>query len=158
MKNVWRFSLFLAFSSIIDQLVKGSIQSILDYEGMVKPVAGTWLLVARHGKSFFNFSFYPSLIGGNFNGISIFVLTLLCCFCLYRGIKFRNKGSILGWSYTFLLSGAFSSWLDRVSQGFVLKYIRLEVLGFSIATSIGEALFWGGLFMVSFLELKRMKT
>lgn len=154
MNNIWKYSLVLAFSIICDQLIKGSIQSLLEYEGATKPLFKSLVLIIRERNYFFPMGFSLGASEKIANTIAILADSLLMFGCLYRIVIFRNKDPFMGWGYTLIFSGLFTSWMDRFSQGFTLNY--LSFLG--ISTSFGDLLFLFGLIIVLVKEVFRYRN
>ncbi|MCR9203628.1 MAG: signal peptidase II [Halobacteriovoraceae bacterium] len=155
MNNIWKYSLVLAFSIICDQLTKGSIQSLLEYEGATYSLIDPILSVIRERNYGFlmgiTFGLSPKLTNGLCAGLNSFLMMV----CLYRIVVFRNTHPILGWGYTLLFSGLFTSWLDRLSQGFTLNYFLIGKG--PISTSLGDLLFLSGLIIIALKEFQRVK-
>lgn len=154
MNNIWKYSLVLAFSIICDQLIKGSIQSLLEYEGATKPLFDSLVLIIRERNYFFPMGFSFGASEKVVNTIAIIIDTLLMFGCLYRIVIFRNKDPFMGWGYTLVFSGLFTSWMDRFSQGFTLNYFSIG----GLSTSLGDLLFLSGLVIVITKELMRYRS
>lgn len=154
MNNIWKYSLVLAFSIICDQLIKGSIQSLLEYEGATKPLFGSLLTVVRERNYHFLFGISFGETAKIANILSITLNSTLMMVCLYRTVIFRNNNPLLGWGYTLAFSGLFTSWMDRLSQGFTLNYFSF----FGVSTSLGDLLYLMGLGLILFKEFSRLRN
>lgn len=157
MNNVWKYSLVLAFSIILDQLIKGSIQSLLEYEGAVKELISSFFYVIRER----NYAFFGGItiapLKTYINSIAILFDSVLMFTNIYRLVWFRNRLPLLGWGHTLILAGLFTSWLDRYSQGFTLNYLMFDLRIIKVTTSLGDFLFLAGLFLTIPLEVKWRK-
>ena len=154
MNNIWKYSLVLAFSIIIDQLVKGTAQSLIVNEGGVVSLLGPLNFVRiRNEELIFGLSlpFFNTYA----NTFAIVICTFLIFLCLRKIVHFRNRSPITGWAYTLLLTGLFTSWLDRVSQGFTLGYLGLSLGETTLVPfSIGDIYFFLGIISVVIFELR----
>lgn len=153
MNNIWKYSLVLAFSIIVDQLVKGTAQTLiaepnssLDLYGLI-----SFVRTENHGLIFgLELPFLKT-----YQNLICHLLDLGIIFYILKKIIFyRNRSPLLGWSYTFWLVGVFTSWLDRVTLGYTLDYLKLK----SWAFSMGDLYTIIGLLMIGLLELRYKKA
>jgi lipoprotein signal peptidase len=154
MNNIWKYSLVLAFSIIADQLVKGTAQSLISAEGGVVPLFSFLSFVRLRNENLI-FGLKMPFLESYANGLAILTCSLLIFWCLKKIVINRNKSPLKGWAYTMLLTGLFTSWLDRISQGFTLDYLQVN-FGSSLALpfSVGDIFFLCGVLSVMTLELK----
>lgn len=149
MNNIWKYSLVLAFSIIIDQLVKGTAQTLIVEPNSSLDLYGilSFVRTENHGLLFgFKLPFFET-----YQNLICHILDLGIIFWILKKIVFyRNRSPILGWSYTFWLVGIFTSWLDRVTLGYTLDYLKLK----SWAFSMGDLYTILGLAMIVFWEIR----
>jgi lipoprotein signal peptidase len=155
MQNVWKYSLLLAFSIIIDQLFKGSAQSLVEIpsasEVLFEPL---YLIRSRNYLFFLHFDFGLSPNWSNRISLIFNVAALLGCF--WWTIKWRNVRPDAGWSLSLIACGLFSSTMDRYSHGFTLDYLGLKLSDSSwVNFSLGDLEFLLGLVMGIFLLYRR---
>jgi lipoprotein signal peptidase len=153
MNNIWKYSLVLAFSIILDQLIKGTSQSLILEDGGVSPLIGD-LFFTRFKNNDFVFGLSIPLLKNYQNTISMFFSLGIIFYSLKAVVKNRNKKPLKGWAYTLIISGFFTSWLDRVSQGFTLDYLGLQFNDTIFAFSLGDIMTVLGILMITFIETR----
>lgn len=151
MNNIWKYSLVLAFSIIIDQLIKGTAQSLLLEPTSIMPIVSLFNFVRaeNHGVIF---GIEPSFMRNYQNTICHLLDLALMVWVLKKIIYFRNKSPLLGWGYNLWLVGLFTSWLDRVTLGYTLDYLSIGKR--LIVFSLGDLFTALGVLMVITLEYK----
>ncbi len=137
MNNIWKYSLVLAFSIILDQLLKGTAQSLISMEGGFHPISDTFLFV-RESNAGLIFGLHPFFDLKTLNTFSWIVTLVFIIHFLRRIVFYRNRSPIRGWGYTLLLMGFFSSWLDRYSQGSTLDYLGLKLGEYTLTFSVSD--------------------
>lgn len=125
MQNIWKYSLLLAFSIIIDQLFKGSAQSLVDVPNSHELIFSPLFLV-RARSFFFAFNLDLGLSALWSNRISLVVIVSLLVLSLWWTVKWRNSRPLAGWSLSLISCGLFSSFMDRYSHGYTLDYLALR--------------------------------
>lgn len=153
MNNIWKYSLVLAFSIILDQLVKGTAQSLIPSEGGVVDLFGPLSFVRIRNENLI-FGLPLPLITSYANALAIISSSSLILWSLKRVVINRNVNPLKGWAYTLFLTGLFTSWMDRATQGFTLDYLGIEILGSLIPFSIGDLYFLIGMVLIASLEVK----
>lgn len=153
MNNIWKYSLVLAFSIIVDQLIKGTAQSLIVNDGGVVHLFGP-LSFVRIRNLFFIFGFNISFLSEYINAISLTVCTGLIFWTLKKIVINRNINPLKGWAYTLFLIGLFSSWLDRVTQGFTLSYLKVDFGFLMVPFSVGDIFFFCGIIAILFMEIR----
>ncbi len=151
MNNIWKYSLVLAFSIILDQLLKGTSQSLIAAPGEFHEVY-SYVFLVRETNPFwpFGIDIFPSYA----NTICWIFHIFLIFYSLKKIVYFRNRDPLKGWAITFLLMGFFTSWLDRFSQGRTLDYIAIGKSEPFLSFSIGDLSFIIGFFLLGFTFLK----
>jgi lipoprotein signal peptidase len=140
MTNIWRFSLVLAFSIILDQVLKGIAQGFLDHGTTVELLPR--LLFG---------SFSVAKVSNGVNSLLIF-FTVIVSFLLLRSIVLnRNMSFMAGMARTFILSYLCSNFLDRMGNEYIVNYLSYFDMNFSLSLAM---LFFGIviLFLMSFRE------
>lgn len=154
MNNIWKYSLVLAFSIILDQLLKGTAQSLIPMPGEVYEVYSSFFFV-REVNPYFPFGI--KIISQYANTICWITHVGLIFYSLKKIIYFRNRNPIKGWGVTFLLMSFFTSWLDRYSQGSTLDYLAIGSRNTHFSFSYGDISFFIGLVILFYSFLKRGK-
>ncbi|MCF8058022.1 MAG: signal peptidase II [Bacteriovoracaceae bacterium] len=154
MNNIWKYSLILAFSIILDQLIKGTSQSLILEDGGISNLIGP-LSFVRFKNAYLIFGFNISTIKSYQNSIAILFSSGIIVYSLKEAIKNRNISPITGWSYTLMIAGFFTSWLDRISQGFTLDYLGLNFGSTLVTFSLGDILSVCGFFLLGILKIKK---
>lgn len=125
MQNIWKYSLLLAFSIIIDQLFKGSAQSLVDmpnsFEVLFEPF---YLIRSRNFYFIFNIDLGLSKLWSN--RLSLILILTLLGFAFWWTVKWRNTRPLAGWSLSLVACGLFSAFMDRYSHGYTLDYLSLR--------------------------------
>jgi hypothetical protein len=142
MTNIWRYSLIFAFTIILDQLIKGTIQGFLGSQEVVEVFSG---LIIQEIKT------PPSELWLN---RCLYLSSLLGLVYMIRNtILYRNKNFLLGLFRTFIMIGLFTTFLDFSTTGYFVDYIYL--LG--VPLSFGKILFVVGLMFLLISKLKRLR-
>ncbi len=151
MNNIWKYSLVLSFTIIIDQLIKGTAQSLISTLGGFSLIASPFYLTRMTNP---NFIFGLDIGIGPIwsNKISLYADLLLSCYSIWWIVKWRNKAPVKGWFLTFILTALFSSWLDRSMHGHTLDYLSLYQ---KISFSIADIYLFVGLLGLSYLLIKK---
>ena len=157
MNNIWKYSLVLAFSIILDQLIKGTAQSLIPTEGGTVPLFGILSFVRLRNPDLI-FGISLPVLGTYSNGIALSVCSALIFLTLKKIVFYRNRNPLKGWAYTLLVTGLFTSWLDRATQGFTLDYLSVGLGNTSLPFSVGDLFFLVGAILVLILELKGKKA
>ena len=139
MNNIWKYSLILCFTVIVDQLIKGTAQTVVPNLGDYSELA-SGVFLTRLGNSNFIFGIDFGLNSWT-NTIAQYFDLILCFVCIWWIVLWRNIAPHKGWCLTLILTAIFSSWLDRSLYGYTLDYISL---GKSFSSSIADLyLFFG---------------
>ncbi len=140
MNNIWRYSLIFAFTVIIDQLTKASVQGFLGSQTVVEVFSGLVIQEIKTQKieMWLNRSLY-----------SLSFLALI--YMIRNTIIYRNKSFYLGLLRTFIMIGLFTTFLDLSSLGYFVDYIY--VVGFPL--SLGKLFFIFGFISLNINNLKR---
>ena len=158
MNNIWKFSLVLAFSIMGDQLIKGTIQSFIqnnsDHYIIFDQIF--YLVRERNYKQILGLSFFDKVLLDNY--LAVVIDSILILGSLYMIIINRNKNLFLGWSYTLILSGLLTSWIDRITQGFTLNYFLFKAFDTKVTTAFGDIFFMLGILLVIFEKIRRKKN
>lgn len=156
MNNIWKYSLVLAFSIIIDQLIKGTAQSLVPSEGGTSAIF-EFLYFCRIRNSELVFGINIPLISSIQNTLAILFDFVISGLCLWYTVKFRNKFPIMGWGLSILLAGTFTSLMDRWTQGFTLDYFLIKLGEINFSLSLGDIQVAIGL-MIIFFCLPKLKS
>ena len=157
MQNIWKYSLLLAFSIIIDQLLKGSAQSFVEIPE-AKEVFFHPLYILRERNFFFMFGIDLGLTPLWSNRLCLFFNYALLGTLFWWTVIWRNRRPIAGWSLSLMACGIFSSTMDRYSHDFTLDYLGLHLSqDLMLPFSLGDLLFLSGSILGVFLFTKREK-
>lgn len=133
MNNIWKYSLVLSFTVIIDQLIKGTAQSLIPALGGFSVIASDFYLT-RVGNINLIFGIDIGLGPLWTNKVAQYFDLVLCLISIWWIVKWRNRAPAKGWFLTLTLTALFSSWLDRTMHGHTLDYLSVaKKVSFSIA-------------------------
>lgn len=133
MNNIWKYSLVLSFTIIIDQLIKGTAQSLIPNLGGFSLLASE-VYLTRLGNANFIFGFDIGLGATWTNRIALYFDFIMSFVSIWWIVKWRNKAPLKGWFLSLILTALFSSWLDRTMHGYTLDYLAItKKFSFSIA-------------------------
>ncbi len=133
MNNIWKYSLVLSFTIIIDQLIKGTAQSLIPALGGFSVLVSE-LYLTRLGNSNFILGIDIGISSVWMNQIALYFDLILSFVCIWWIVKWRNRFPVKGWFLTLILTALFSSWLDRSMHGHTLDYLAItKKFSFSLA-------------------------
>jgi signal peptidase II len=150
MSRFWKLSVMMAVIVIIDQLLKGTVQSVL-YIGESKVIIANFLKYSYVRNTGLMFGFFSNLVGVWKEIVMIYFPIAFCLLLFSLIILSIRKSLILPLSYSLILSGAFSNLLDRLTLGYVVDYITfyngastlptINIADISISIAIGLLIF-----------------
>lgn len=124
MNNIWKYSLVLSFTIIIDQLIKGTAQSLIANLGDFSLLAKN-IYLTRIGNPSFIFGLDVGLGALWSNRIALYLDLILSFISIWWIVKWRNRAPVKGWFLTLILTALLSSWLDRSMHGYTLDYLAI---------------------------------
>jgi len=153
MQNIWKYSLVLSFTIIIDQLIKGTAQSLIPSLGGFSLIFPSFYLT-RLANPYFIFGIDIGIGPKWSNGIALYLDLILSCVSIWWIVKWRNRATAKGWFLTLILTALFSSWLDRSMHGHTLDFLSIgKVYNFSVA----DLYYIVGVIGLTILTLKEKK-
>jgi|GEM_PF-2148478 len=153
MNNIWKYSLLLAFGVIIDQLAKGSAQSLISVPGG-EDYIGLGFSFTRVTNSGLIFGLTVPSLGSYLNSLSVACSSLVIIILIRQIILWRNMRPHFGWALSLILLGVFSSWLDRISHAKTLDYLSLKAGSLFLSFSLADLSLCLGIAYFIFLVLK----
>ncbi len=129
MWSFWRLSLLSAFLLISDQVSKGTVQGLYQKDESFVLAPPFFSIVHRQSwETFFGFEIEPNffLI---YWGLRVMPI-MICLGMLFLLGKYREKKDRINLAYALIFTGVFGNWIDRVSLGYVVDFIKIEVNGF----------------------------